>query len=158
MNFVTMHRFIRNPLLLLFGCLILCNCSKSTPNTAFSEEFGFPPPASINNIKVADVEIGDTSLRWMAFSCDESTLSRILALGFKKMDYNEKPTSNVFLTVQDTQQRNVNAPTWWKTPVLNKGLRMYRWEPDAKSRTRGYIYIWMEESTHTLYFEARRWT
>src|SRR5690349_3076626 len=109
-------------LLLLAGSCVLCGCwgsgvAKDTKSRreAFSEVMGFDPPPGARQIESSWFFLRDSYVRWLRFSCDEPTISKIKGLkGVQppaKLTPDEAPGKS-------NSSGNPNAPSWWKDAAV----------------------------------------
>ena len=140
--------------LLLAAPLFLTGCwgsgvAKDTKSRseAFAEVIGFSAPPSATNIESSWYFLRDSYIRWLRFSCDELTLSKIRALkGAKVPAMRADPSPGA-----SGHGSNPNAPAWWTKAAVSP-QHLEEMEIDA-SRTNesDVVHIWIDKKTRTVY-------
>jgi hypothetical protein len=146
-------------LLLLAVSLLLAGCwgsgeanDKKSRNEAFAEVLRFDAPSSVTEIKSSWFFQRDAYIRWLRFSCDEPTLSKIK--GLKKAKTGEKTHSDQY-PGNSGNSSNPNAPDWWRrarvSPKDLDALEIYT----SNTNSSESVDIWIETKTRTVYAMRR---
>jgi len=147
--------FLFAALFLLTGCWSSGDAKDTKSRSdAFAEVLGFAAPASVVEIKSHWYFLRDAYIRWLRFSCDEPTLSKIRGLkGAKTSAIQPVPAA----PGNSAPDRNPNAPDWWTKAVVSpQGLDML--EIDAgRTNEADVVHIWIDKKTRTVYATRSVW-
>jgi hypothetical protein len=87
----------------------------------------------------------DSYVRWLRFSCDEVTMSKIRALdGAKPLSF------NLVHGTPGRSDQNPNAPAWWTGAAVSSSMETLEFDRSRPSESE-IVSIWIDKKTHTVY-------
>jgi len=147
--------------LLLAGSLFLAGCWGSgvandtkSRKDAFAEVLGFDAPPSAKEIESSWYFLRDSYIRWLRFSCDEPTISRIKGLKGAKTPERLFPGE----APGDSETgSNPNAPAWWrKASVSSQDLSVLEID-SGKTNESDVVHIWIDKKSRMVYATRNVW-
>jgi hypothetical protein len=140
-------------LLLLTGVLLLSGCWGSgeakdlkSRHAAFKEVLGFDASSSVTNIESSWYFLRDSYIKWLRFSCDEATISKIKSLkGESPATIHSEPAPG------DAGHSNPNAPLWWTKAKLDYTSLENFTIDRSNTNFSDVVGIWIDTKTRTVY-------
>jgi len=118
-------------------------------NQSFKEVIGFDSAAKVSNKKSAYYWVRDSYSKWLYFTCDEATVSRIRALD------RGKPRAAGYWTSGAGPGRhdgtNPNAPEWWKNVDSSLDLEEIDIDRSKDDGNTDVTHIWIDKRNHAVY-------
>ena len=121
---------------------------KEKEAVAFRENFGFPPPASITEIKVKNFFLYDAGAHWMSFRYDSVVFNKILM--------HDRPLNTAAIGTPKYEEIRLslkngcaNCPGWLTLPG-NGSSKIY-YKKDFMEHTSSEYYLWVDEIEKRVY-------
>jgi hypothetical protein len=117
---------------------------------AFEYDFGFPPPPSVEEIKVKNLTISDAVAHWMAFTYDSLVLVKIVENDAAIL-VGERNSPEFIEAFDELHRENPNYAQWFKAPTDNVDKIYYKKDFMEHSYSRYYLYA--DKETNMIYLE-----
>lgn len=118
---------------------------------AFIDNFGFPPPDSVTEIKVKNYDMYDASAHWMAFTYDPIVFNKILS--------HDQPLDTAFIGTQKYDEIDLslkkgcaNCPGWLGLPNPNTPKIFFK--KDFLNHSSSEYYLWVDTKEKMVYLEV----
>lgn len=118
---------------------------------AFQSNFGFPPPASVGEIKVKNFYLHDAHIHWMRFTYDQATFSAILRHD-APLDTALTGTDKYREAMLDLRESMTNAPGWWTLP--SPGARRIFVKENFLNHSYSSYYLWSDTVSRLSYLQV----
>lgn len=118
---------------------------------AFESNFGFPPPASVEEIKVKNFQLHDAYIHWMCFTYDQPTFSAIL-LREKNLDTALVGTDQYRNLMISLRESMTNAPGWWALP--SPGAKRIFHKQNFLDHSFSDYCLWADTASRLIYLQV----
>lgn len=129
--------------------------TRASQEAAFATELGVAASASISEIRVRTVRVGDSWQRWMRFTIVPEVFAKITNGGWfvsaQRNDFDNWAST----WSQALVNRSPNAPRWWATPTDFHTVVYFR--TNHPRDIAGYQLLWLDSTNGWAFALSAAW-